>query len=383
MTKRVQILGHDHDTAVTFIGEPRELTVDVDNWNIVVHDGVTPGGWLIYNRDQNDQRYQARSVELDGLLGWEPNERGIVTRLGPANYTLRVIDVEGTNLVVTNPNGYSGNPKIGLKPTISSDHTATGTWTFTKEIKAQGGVLGNLKGNVLGNVEGDLLGNVTGNLYGSAIGDHSGSFTGDVDVRGHDLLMDDGQIQLNWLSAGILDYLALRAVPIGAICAFGGGSLPANWAVCDGSGGTPDLRDRFIVAAGVNFANGSTGGTVEHNHTVTIASGGAHTHTGTIGATALSEAQMPAHRHGNGVTNTDDDLYCYGATASPVSTADSIDDNSSNGTLQGWTETVGGGATHTHTLAVNSGGAHAHTGNTANKNHLPPYYALMYIMRIS
>ncbi len=88
MTKRVQILGHDFETANAFLGEEREITVDTDNWALRLHDGETPGGWLIYNRDQNDARYQARSVELDGLLGWEPNERGLVTRLGPANYAL-------------------------------------------------------------------------------------------------------------------------------------------------------------------------------------------------------------------------------------------------------------------------------------------------------
>ena len=36
--------------------------------------------------------------------------------------------------------------------------------------------------------------------------------------------------------------------------------LPAGWAACDGTRGTPDLRDRFVVGAGGEHAAGSAGG---------------------------------------------------------------------------------------------------------------------------
>lgn len=164
MTKRVQIIGHDAETANEFIGEEREVTVDIDNWELRLHDGSTPGGWKILNRDQNDDRYQARSVELDGLLGWEPNQRGIVTRLGPAYYALRAIEVDGQNLSIQNGNGYDGNPNIALAAEISSDHTATGNWTFTQPINAEGGIIGTITGDTYGTHYGDVIGNVTGNL---------------------------------------------------------------------------------------------------------------------------------------------------------------------------------------------------------------------------
>ncbi len=55
--------------------------------------------------------------------------------------------------------------------------------------------------------------------------------------------------------------------------------IPANWSFCNGSNGTPDLRDLFIVGAkqddaGVAKSNitGSlqqTGGSVSHTHTTT------------------------------------------------------------------------------------------------------------------
>jgi hypothetical protein len=51
-------------------------------------------------------------------------------------------------------------------------------------------------------------------------------------------------------------------VPIGSILAWSGsiGSIPAGYQLCDGTNGTPDLRDRFIVTAGNDYAVGATGG---------------------------------------------------------------------------------------------------------------------------
>jgi hypothetical protein len=50
-------------------------------------------------------------------------------------------------------------------------------------------------------------------------------------------------------------------VPAGLIAMWHGSisSIPAGWSLCDGSNGTPDLRDRFIVGASQdNEGNAST-----------------------------------------------------------------------------------------------------------------------------
>ena len=39
-------------------------------------------------------------------------------------------------------------------------------------------------------------------------------------------------------------------------------SLPAAWQLCDGTNGTPDLRDRFVVGSGGGYVGGSMGGAV-------------------------------------------------------------------------------------------------------------------------
>lgn len=51
--------------------------------------------------------------------------------------------------------------------------------------------------------------------------------------------------------------------------------IPAGWQICDGTNGTPDLRDRFVVGAGGVFDPGDTGGSTTHTHTFT---GSGHAH---------------------------------------------------------------------------------------------------------
>jgi len=52
-------------------------------------------------------------------------------------------------------------------------------------------------------------------------------------------------------------------VPIGGIIAYTGSlnALPLNYHICDGTNGTPDLRDRFIVGAGSSYNLNTIGGT--------------------------------------------------------------------------------------------------------------------------
>lgn len=51
----------------------------------------------------------------------------------------------------------------------------------------------------------------------------------------------------------------------GIIAMWGGElqQLPKGWVLCDGSNGTPDLRDKFLVGAGGGYTNGSKGGNIQ------------------------------------------------------------------------------------------------------------------------
>ncbi len=95
---------------------------------------------------------------------------------------------------------------------------------------------------------------------------------GDVNVTGN-------------VTAG--SFYGAGAIPSGVIVMWSGSiaSIPTGWALCNGSNGTPDLRERFIVGAGGDNPNvNGTGYSVadaggEANHTLTIAEMPSHTHT--------------------------------------------------------------------------------------------------------
>jgi hypothetical protein len=61
-------------------------------------------------------------------------------------------------------------------------------------------------------------------------------------------------------------------VPRGAIIMWSGllTNIPSGWALCDGSNGTPDLRDRFIYGVQAGENPGATGGNSAHTHDVDI-----------------------------------------------------------------------------------------------------------------
>jgi hypothetical protein len=143
-----------------------------------------------------------------------------------------------------------------------------------------------------------------------------------------------------------------NGIPSGAILLWSGaiGSIPSGWLICDGTNGTPDLRNRFVVGAGSTYAVAATGGTadsivVSHNHT------------------ASSAVVDPGHVHSA-------ELY-YNDSATPRDGFRASFQNALQAT--GNTNTASTGISVNTT--INSAGS---SGTNAN---LPPYYALAYIMK--
>lgn len=213
------------------------------------------------------------------------------------------------------------------------------------------------------------------------------------------------------------------SIPVGGIIMWSGSTstIPAGWALCNGSNGTPNLLNRFVVAAGGSYTVGATGGgdsfTIgtnnlpNHTHGITdpghlhavnitsagsgghghqISSSGLHTHTTDNTGNHQHNGYYRSIYTGNGsfmaLTNQ--------PTASGTSTAATANDGththtiSSSGSHTHTTDTV---ANHQHTVAGNTatgttGISVAQGGGTASPAAIdkrPQYYALAYIMRIA
>ena len=141
--------------------------------------------------------------------------------------------------------------------------------------------------------------------------------------------------------------------PTGGIILWSGSiaAIPSGWALCNGSNGTPDLRNRFIVGAGSTYAVDATGGSAD---AIVVS----HTHT----ATSTSTVTDPGHSHGYTSFG-----YDGGGGPGLSRTPDSVNNQSS-------TSTTG--------ITVATTTTNASTGSSGTNANLPPYYALAYIMKL-
>lgn len=136
--------------------------------------------------------------------------------------------------------------------------------------------------------------------------------------------------------------------PSGCILLWSGsiGSIPAGWVLCNGSNGTPDLRDRFVVGAGSTYSVNAIGGSadasvVSHTHTAaSVVTDPGHSHTVPISTISDSGSGNPPRMYNSGTISTS-------SAMTGISVATTI----------------------------------APTGSSGTNANLPPYYALCYIMK--
>jgi microcystin-dependent protein len=166
------------------------------------------------------------------------------------------------------------------------------------------------------------------------------------------------QTQINTIIAGD------GGVPSGAIILWSGSiaSIPSGWFLCDGSNGTPNLRDRFVVGAGSSYSVGATGGA----STVALSTANMPAHTHTFSGTTSSSG---SHKHGSGT------LSNYSNTNGTYGTGSSLGNHQGVGSGSQIATTTDGAHTHTYSGTTSSSGS-----GSAHENR-PPYYALAYIMK--
>ena len=224
----------------------------------------------------------------------------------------------------------------------------------------------------------------------------------------------------------LLEAASLYLVPRGGVILWHGSSdaIPKGWAICDGTQGTPDMRDRFVVGAGgkyaldgmggaesatpdvstgtaktgISLADAAPGGTAGssgtgigiQNAALNIWTGAAGTGIG-IQGTTLDGNTLPSHGH---VYHTNAHKGATGFEDRAANGGDTVTANTGNS--WGHAHAVGSSEhahgvsdpTHGHRVATEAhnhtltDGGHAHTVTAKAISTLPPFVALFYIKKL-
>lgn len=129
--------------------------------------------------------------------------------------------------------------------------------------------------------------------------------------------------------------------PIGVIVQWSGtvNTVPDGWAVCDGTNGTLDLRDKFVLAAGDTHSVGEIGGSEE---------------------VTLTAKQIPSHTH---------TLRYYSSTGNQTTSETSL--KISTGEFSGVSTN-----NRYNANVLNQ------VGSSESHSNMPPYYTLLFIQKI-
>jgi microcystin-dependent protein len=154
-------------------------------------------------------------------------------------------------------------------------------------------------------------------------------------------------------------------VPAGGIIMWSGSlaSIPVGWVLCDGTNGTPDLRERFVVGAGGDNATVTVDNGIGGSYAVNDKGG--------LNGVALSINQIPSHTH-----TVNDPGHNHGDRWLINFAGGSVGYNGLTGTINYNfnSENKTTGITVSQTPPIGSGGR-------AHENR-PPYYALAFIMKL-
>ena len=268
----------------------------------------------------------------------------------PANAAGDVVAIESTGNIFLNPGGSYGGAS---GPTFSSGKVYIGRAATKYQVWHEGNDGGG------SGLDADLLDGLDGGAYQNAGNLNAGTIP---DAR---------------LSSSSL-------FVTGMIMMYTGSTAPSGWAICNGQNGTPDLRDRFIVGAGSAYSVNNTGGAnsvtltesqiPSHNHSFS----GSSSHSHTINNHTHSFSGSNTHNHSYELINMDQGSA--GGNSSRGRNTSSTATSSTTITISGTTGNPSDRGTNSQTVSI--------SGNTGNKGgggsheNRPPYYALMFIMKL-
>ena len=157
---------------------------------------------------------------------------------------------------------------------------------------------------------------------------------------------------------------------------YGKTNIPSGWTICNGTKNTPDLRGRFILGESASKKINTTGGfekvklainqMPKHNHS--MSNNGTHSHSGNTN---------PKGRHRHSTKQYHDNFKHSGAPG---------EGSTKNGGKGSFNQYSNYEDNHSHAFVTSKGGEHSHiinySGKTDYHENMPPYYVLIYIMKI-
>ena len=218
-----------------------------------------------------------------------------------------------------------------------------------------------------------------------------------------------GTLAATALSGSGASLTGIVTIPSGTIFLWSGStaSIPSGWVICNGSNGTPDLRNEFVVGAGDTYSVDGSGGAANvtlattniashsHSWSATTGAGGDHSHNHNF-----NTGNSGSHSHSGSTSNVGNHTHSGGGVGGQIRMS------FNNSTFKGYgasNANSGGAGSHSHNISTNNTGSHSHnfnanTGNSGNHTHsvsgntgnagsgtafsiLPVYYALAYIQK--
>ena len=153
-----------------------------------------------------------------------------------------------------------------------------------------------------------------------------------------------------------LQSILSSGIPTGGIMIWSGtlANKPAGWAICDGTSGTPNLTNLFVI--GTNAVKTVVGGNTNNQVAITTENLPLHSHTGRTPGAGVE------HAHGIPISDG-------GSGTNAITATDG--QNNTNARIRST-----GINNHLHSISTLS------TGGSGSINIIPPYYALYYIMKL-
>lgn len=363
-------------------GAVGELSIDMDKDTVVVHDGATAGGKPLATESYADALDTAirsefdTSTVVDGKISSAISDRVTTTELSTliADYDTAAqvdfkISTAVSNLVDTAPGTLDTLNELAAA--LADDANYATTITTALGLKANTTDVDDalaLKADVT-YVDDEL------SARDLTIADkaplESAALTGTPTAPTALLGTNTTQIATTEYTVAEIDDRIQTQLPAGVICMWSGSTatIPAGWYLCDGTFGTPNLTDRFVVGAGDTYSPGATGG--NNSVTLTTTELPAHTHTGTTDSDGS---------HDHLIANTD-----TVAAGSDLNGTNTLADVGNLGTSSNYN--LGGSATAASIGNTSTEGLHTHsftTGSTGSGSAFdirPMYYALAFIMK--